>query len=205
MGRTMEIRLHDEQDGVGKLGPGIRYAVWTQGCMRRCPGCMSPESRNMSGGRMIDVEELAGRIIRSGREGITISGGEPFLQPAALSSLIDLVREKKDIGVIVYTGYTIEELERSEDRDIHDLLKRIDLLVDGEYIEELNDGKNLRGSSNQRAIPLSGRYLKEAERYGEKPAEVEFFMREETICMVGIPSKTLLERFKKRLPEKTDG
>lgn len=185
------------KDGVTKLGPGVRFAVWTQGCLRRCPGCMTPESRPVDGGYPVSTQELAEKILSSGREGVTISGGEPFLQAEAVTEMIRFVRKKTEIGVIIYTGYTLEELKDSGDESFLALLEECDLLVDGAYVEALNDGKNLRGSSNQRAIALTERYKDQVSEYGARPAEVEFFYSEETFSMVGIPSKSLLEQMKK--------
>ena len=190
------LRLHGVRDGVTKLGAGVRYAVWTQGCKKRCRGCMTPESRDMNGGYEISVERLAKDIVRSGREGVTVSGGEPFLQASALADAIELVKKVRDIGVIIYTGYTLGELRRSEDEGVLRLLSLCDLLIDGEYVEELNDGMNLRGSSNQRAIALTERYAESAKSYGTKKAEFELFWGAEKISMVGIPPKDILERFK---------
>lgn len=193
----MKIRIYDIRDGITSLGPGLRFGLWVQGCQRHCPGCMSPESQPLDQGRLMDMGDLAARIIASGRNEITISGGEPFLQAAALSELIRKVRQKRDMGVILYTGFALEELLCCEKKEVHSLLEQCDLLVDGEYVEALNDGKNLRGSSNQRAIPLTGRYQDCMKTFGTKPAEVEFFFEEEKICMVGVPSAEMLKRFKK--------
>ena len=193
----MEIRLHDMQDGVTKLGEGIRFVIWTQGCLRRCSGCMTPDSQPLDKGYSIEVEDLADTIVKSGRKGLTISGGEPFLQAGALSTLISCIRKKEDIGVIIYTGYTIEEIKESKDKEFEQLLNMCDLLIDGAYIEQWNDGKNLRGSWNQRTIPLTKRYMDYVSEYGSRSAEVEFFFQEDKISMVGIPTKKILERFKK--------
>ncbi|MBQ8862595.1 MAG: radical SAM protein [Clostridia bacterium] len=190
------LRLHGVRDGVTKLGTGVRYAVWTQGCKKRCRGCMTPESRDMNGGYEMSASELARNIISSGREGVTISGGEPFLQARALASAIELVKKERDIGVIIYTGYTLEELRATGDSYVLRLLELCDLLVDGEYIDELNDGMNLRGSSNQRALALTERYAQSAAEYGTKKAEFELFWGAEKISIVGIPPKDMLERFK---------
>ena len=190
------LRLHGVRDGVTKLGTGVRYAVWTQGCKKRCRGCMTPESRDMNGGYEMSARELARNIISSGREGVTISGGEPFLQARALASAIELVKKERDIGIIIYTGYTLEELRATGDSYVLRLLELCDLLVDGEYIDELNDGMNLRGSSNQRALALTERYAQSAAEYGTKKAEFELFWGAEKISIVGIPPKDMLERFK---------
>lgn len=193
----MDIRLYDIKEGITKLGPGLRFCIWTQGCLRHCRGCMTPNSQPLDKGYLMNVDDLTKKIIDSGRTEVTISGGEPFLQSNQLAEVIDKVRKVVDLGVIIYTGYTLEELLESRNTDYLKLLEKCDLLVDGAYDESLNDSKNLRGSSNQRAIPLTERYREFSKEYGTKPAEVEFFFQEEKMSMVGIPSAELLERFKR--------
>lgn len=193
----MKLKLHGTEAQVTALGSGRRFAVWVQGCFRRCPGCISPDTWNPEDGYEKDSEELAEEILRSGCDGITISGGEPFLQAEALADVILRVRQAKDMGVIIYTGSTLEELKAQKTEEIRHLLELCDLLVDGAYIEELNDGKNLRGSSNQRALALTDRYQREACDYGTRDAYVELFVHEDKVRMVGIPSKEMLSRIKK--------
>lgn len=193
---NMELRVFDIKIGITKLGPGVRFGIWTQGCPRRCSGCMSPNSQALDQGYLVDVDTLSKQIADSGLTELTISGGEPFLQAEELIALIDKVREAVDLGVIIYTGYTIEELNSSENAYHKQLLNKSDLIIDGAYVESLNDGKNLRGSSNQRAIPLTDRYRDFSKEFGTKPAEVEFFFQEERISMIGVPSRETLERFK---------
>lgn len=192
----MDLRVFDIKHGITKLGPGMRFGIWTQGCPRRCPGCMSPNSQPLDQGYVVDVNALADEIINSGRTELTISGGEPFIQAEALASIIEKVRETRELGVIIYTGYTFEEILSNENKFCKNLLNQCDLLVDGAYEEMLNDGKNLRGSSNQRAIVLTDRYKDFIKEFGSRPAEVEFFFEEEKICMVGVPSSEILEKFK---------
>ena len=195
------MRIYNYHDGVTKLGPGTRFVLWTQGCPRRCKGCMTPDSQSMTGGREMSVSDIAKLILMSGRNGITISGGEPFIQSKELCELILAVRAHTDIGVIIYTGYTYEELNSSEDAYQKHLLELTDLLIDGPYIDELNDGKNLRGSSNQHVIALTERYADYVGEYGSKKAEIEFFMNENGMAMVGVPDKETLKRFKKAYEE----
>ncbi len=194
----MELRIYDARDGITKLGPGVRFGIWVQGCQRRCPGCMTPDSRPLDGGRLTDTHTLAQDVISSGRTGVTISGGEPFLQATALGELISEIRQQRDVGVIVYTGYTYEQLRQGIPDNAAKLLDLCDMIIDGEYIDELNDGKNHRGSSNQRAIPLTDRYAQFASEVGTRPAEVEFFYDEENLCMIGVPPRALLEGIKKK-------
>lgn len=197
----MDIRIYNYQDGVTKLGPGIRFVIWTQGCTRRCKGCMTPMSQDPDSGKNMSVSDLGNIIIQAGRDGLTISGGEPFLQAAALCELVDCIKEKRDIGIIVYTGYVLEEIQQSQNQNMRDFLSRIDLLIDGPYVEELNDGMNLRGSSNQRVIALTDRYESDVNNYGSKKAEVEFFVKEEKVMIVGVPDSDTLSRFKNAFKE----
>ncbi len=136
-------------------GPGIRTVVFTAGCPHRCKGCHNPSSWNPAGGEEIEVEELVQRIKLSGWDGVTISGGEPFLQP---SELAKLVMACKSLGknVWVYSGYTLEQLEAMNDEAVQMVLDYADVLVDGRYEQSLRDmGLRFRGSSNQRIIFLN--------------------------------------------------
>lgn len=163
------LRIYRTAPDITTLGPGNRFVIWTQGCRRRCPGCMSPDSRPMDGGRLVSEEALGGTVLRHAFDGVTVSGGEPFLQSAALTKLIRLIRAERDTGVILYTGYTYEELKALRDPDADALLGEIDLLIDGPYINALDDGGGWRGSSNQRAIMLTDRYRDFAENDFGKP------------------------------------
>jgi anaerobic ribonucleoside-triphosphate reductase activating protein len=123
-------------------------------------------------------------------EGITISGGEPFLQSEALVDLIVRLKAKKDLGVIVYTGMSFNEIKGAE------LTKLCDLIIDGEYKEELNDGLSLRGSSNQNTCLLTDRYKEEVKTlYGIEGRKIELHIKGEKTKMVGIPDKNSLKLF----------
>lgn len=167
------------------LGPHKRFIVWVQGCNKRCKGCIAPDSWALDGGEFMDVEVLADQIImQEDIEGITISGGEPFLQQQALCSLISMVREQKNIGVIIYTGMNYSDIKDT------DLAKMSDIIVDGEYREELNDDKSLRGSSNQNVVCLTERYKDIiAERYGVDGRKIELLFSSGKLQMIGIPNK----------------
>ena len=123
----------------------------------------------MDGGFAVSEEDLVSKMLRHEFEGVTISGGEPFLQAAALAKTIRLLREKRDAGVIVYTGYTYEELLELNDPGADALLRETDLLIDGPFVEALNDDGGLRGSSNQRAVLLTDRYAKAVDGAFGKP------------------------------------
>ena len=186
------LNIHQLLPNITTLGPYTRYAIWVQGCCRQCPGCIAPDAQDPDGGRTMKVDDLVRKILRySDHEGLTISGGEPFLQAPALCLVIDRIREERDCGVIIYTGFTLEELQGDQAPEgALELLKRTDLLIDGPYIRELNDDASLRGSSNQRIIPLTDRYKDQLNMYGvpgERKTDVRW--TEDGFFISGVPSK----------------
>lgn len=137
----------------------MRAGIWVQGCPFRCPGCITKESLPFDGGFEMSVSELADwALAQAGIEGITISGGEPFSQAAELIELIDAVRAKRDIGVLCFTGHILEKLRKNCDANQCALLTKIDLLIDGPYVQSKHADLMWRGSSNQRLLFLTARY-----------------------------------------------
>ena len=132
-------------------GDGIRYAIFMQGCLRRCEGCHNPETHALDGGRLVDTSEIIAEIRRNPLlDGITLTGGEPLLQIAAAE---ELARAAKNLGLTVwlYTGCTFEELPS----EAEGLLANVDVLVDGAFdINRRNLDLQFRGSDNQRLIDV---------------------------------------------------
>ena len=132
-------------------GDGIRYAIFMQGCLRRCKGCHNPQAHSLNGGRTVDTADIIDEFKRNPLlDGITLSGGEPFLQIDAAN---ELARAAKNFGLNVwcYTGYKFEELPPNSES----LLENIDVLIDGEFVESLRDLElQFRGSRNQRIIDV---------------------------------------------------
>lgn len=130
-------------------GEGIRFAIFMQGCLRKCKGCHNPSTHDLNGGKVVDTSELIEQIKSNPLlAGITLTGGEPFLQIAPAA---ELAKAAKNFGLNVwcYTGYKIEELPINA----FELLEYVDVLVDGEYIESQRDLElKFRGSKNQRII-----------------------------------------------------
>lgn len=192
------------------LGPGSRAVLWVFGCCFDCPGCIG---RSFKEGEWFESspEEMADWYVGLGADGLTISGGEPMLQAAALAKTISLVRERMDCGVIVYTGFTYEALlERSKgDADIRAFLDAIDLLIDGPYVAERDNGRPYVGSSNQRLIALTERYENDIESYYERATarEVEIRLSETGTIMIGVPSSEQREIWRqiKRLGDNYEG
>lgn len=137
-------------------GKGLRYTVFTQGCPHQCKGCHNPQSWNTAGGTEKEVGDVFAEFCENPLlKGITFSGGEPFLQPEALTELAKLVHGAgKD--VTVFSGYTYEELLAMEDVKTDALLAETDVLIDGRYMEEQRNLELLyRGSENQRVIDMA--------------------------------------------------
>lgn len=136
-------------------GPGIRLVIFTQGCPRKCEGCQNLDTLDPKGGYFVSLEDLlkqikAARFIR----GVTFSGGEPFMQAGFLAKLAEEVK-KLGRDIVVYTGYTWEELLAGKSPEWHELLERADYLVDGPFIlAERDISLAFRGSRNQRIIDV---------------------------------------------------
>lgn len=138
-------------------GPGLRLTFFFQGCPHRCRGCHNPETHDPAGGREAAAADLLAQIRAArGIDGVTFSGGEPFVQAAALAGLAEGIRAL-GLDLVLYSGFTFEELLRksSSDEQISRLLRAGTLLVDGPYIEAERDlTLPYRGSRNQRLIDL---------------------------------------------------
>lgn len=178
------------RQGSRVLGPGLRYIVWTQGCPFHCDGCISPNSRPMTSDKLVCITELANDILSQTHiEGLTISGGEPFLQAAVLTRLLEIVHNgRPDLSVILYTGYTKEALSWE---DAQRLISHIDLLIDGPYVKSLNDNKGVRGSSNQRLHFLSSRLLPWKDELENGQRKVEFHLNDDRFVAYGVPTKDM--------------
>lgn len=139
-------------------GPGLRYVVFAQGCLHRCPGCHNPETWDPASGYDITAAELLADIGRNPLlKGVTFSGGDPFFQAAAFAALGRLLREK-GYDIVTYTGYTYEELQAMADPAVQDLLAVTDILIDGPFILGEQDlTLPFRGSRNQKVIYLSAK------------------------------------------------
>lgn len=143
-------------------GPGKRTVIFFQGCSIRCKGCQNKHLWPADGGKIEDAKIVAERMVEPGLNAFTISGGEPFDQPLAVSRLITWLRIlSPDCHIIVYSGYTLEQLLElgrfpcPDNLSVVATLMRANVLVDGPYVKELDDtSMQYRGSRNQRVIDL---------------------------------------------------
>ena len=155
----MNLNLFSLAWPVTALGPGRRVALWTAGCGRKCPGCISPEMQNPGAGRPVEVEVFAQRLLRldPGLDGLTVSGGEPADQAEPLARVLEMTAdERPHWTTILYSGYTLDELKTLGPQTAR-LLALTDVLIDGPYDRRIPPTGPLAGSGNQRVIGLTAR------------------------------------------------
>jgi anaerobic ribonucleoside-triphosphate reductase activating protein len=134
-------------------GPGFRTAIYAAGCPNACPGCHNPESWDIRKGKQVPTEEILEKVLADDFANVTFSGGDPMFQPEGFTKLAQAIKEKSRKTIWCYTGYTFERLLNNPKQA--ELLKYIDVLVDGKFKQSLRDESLLfRGSSNQRLIDV---------------------------------------------------
>lgn len=134
-------------------GPGFRTAVYAAGCPNRCPGCHNPESWDIDHGHRMSTEEILKIVLADPFADVTFSGGDPMFQPEEFAQLAHDIKQRSRKNIWCYTGYIFEDLLRNPKQT--QLLKYIDVLVDGKFEEKLRDEELcFRGSSNQRLIDV---------------------------------------------------
>ncbi|BAJ27083.1 MULTISPECIES: 4Fe-4S cluster-binding domain-containing protein [Kitasatospora] len=214
--------LNDETDGVAArvsqvaapvtaLGPGRRLGVWFQGCTLACPGCMSRHTWEPTGGRELTTGRFAGLwrdALAGGVDGLTVSGGEPLEQPAALAGLLaaaDRVRRSAGVeaDLLVYTGW--ELADALADPAAAAALARADAVVTGRYLAGRPTDLVWRGSANQRIVPLSAlgerRYAPYLERRTERP-DLQVRVSDGELRIIGVPRPGDLGRIERELRER---
>lgn len=179
------VRLCTEAEG-----PGKRFAIWVQGCNNRCPGCCNPEMQEIKKNIIVETSDVI-KLIDSAIEqfdieGVSFIGGEPMLQAAGLSEIAEWC-QLKEISVLAFTGYLYEDLKESEDSSIEHLLKNVDILIDGSFIqEEYDEVRDWVGSKNQRVILLSNKYnLGIEHQHCER--KIEAMISDSTVLINGWP------------------
>ena len=173
------------------LGPGARGVVWVQGCPLHCRGCLAPNWIPFVTANLLSPEQVLSRLDLDLITGLTFSGGEPMEQAAGLAELVRLAREKKDLDLICFTGYRYERLlANPPNAGVHELLKEVDVLIDGPYIQSLAGLVGLRGSSNQRIIHLTSR-LEEYNLESDQ-RKFEITIRHGELGFIGIPTPEIL-------------
>lgn len=181
------INLAASLRSTNALGPGNRSVLWVKGCHQRCRGCISPEWQSHEPAHLVRIETLAHELLIDNPvvRGITFSGGEPMLQAVATTAMLRYARQNRAFDVMVYSGYTLDQLLLSSMPGVKDFLGEIDVLIDGPYRQELAVSGKLFGSSNQQVHFLSDR-IQPAEIAGWEH-RLEVHVSNGHAMMVGIP------------------
>ena len=179
---------------VKVLGPGLRVGIWLCGCNRRCRGCSNPELWEQKPEYEISISkiiELVSKIADKNEiDGFTISGGEPMDQTEELSELIERIRQYSS-DILIYTGYTLEQLRERRDDRTEKITSRIAVLIDGEYKEEENVNAVIRGSSNQKIHILNTEFEETYKTYLDTAHnQIQNFITTNGVISVGIHRKS---------------
>ncbi|MCL1987368.1 MAG: radical SAM protein [Firmicutes bacterium] len=182
---------------VTSLGPGERLVIWTSGCSKGCANCISPEMWQPRTDKNIPNAQLLGFVrdvfAKNTVDGITISGGDPLEQA---DELLEFLVELNKIGekvsdILIYTGYTLSELQQiltAEQLEI--LQKNVAVLIDGKYVDELNDSQSpLIGSTNQQIHYFNAVVRPKYEIYRQNGRQIQNFYYGDNLLSVGIHSK----------------
>lgn len=155
MERYAGLITNDFANGIGTC-----VSFWTQGCPHHCLKCQNPETWDFNGGEPLP-SDIKGQIIKAIcangiKRNFSVLGGEP-LCTENLKKVEDIIYNIRiafpNIKIFVWTGYTIEELKKKNNKYINSILSHIDVLIDGLYIDEEKDlTLELRGSKNQRIL-----------------------------------------------------
>ena len=197
------IQVADVRYPVRTLGPGVRVAIWFQGCHIGCPGCVSRDTWTPSGGKSLTVKDLVSTVVDlvdGPLQGITISGGEPFEQPEALTALVDQLRSVFErradpVDVLCYSGITLRDLET---RFPH-ILARLDALVPEPYRARTPTELPWRGSANQPLLALSPLGRARYQHIAAAARSIQLDVAEGHVELIGIPRRGDLARVARHL------
>lgn len=150
------VRIAGQKKHSSVNGPGVRYVLFLQGCPHNCPECQNPETHDLSGGMEAEISSVIQDILNTRYlDGVTISGGDPLMQPQACCEIVRQLHEH-GINLWLYTGWTWEQIQQgAAGDDAIRVLSWLDVLVDGPFLNELkSDQVIFRGSTNQRLIDV---------------------------------------------------
>jgi anaerobic ribonucleoside-triphosphate reductase activating protein len=194
----MKISVNKAHFPVTVLGPGRRIGLWLQGCSIRCPDCISQDTWEVDAARAVEIDDLllwCQEVSAGSCDGITISGGEPFDQPEALLELLNKldcwrVEQKRQFDLLCYSGYPLAALTRRH----ADILALLDAVISEPFVEQLPMTHVLRGSSNQRLVPLSllgeQRYASMVDRQSDPDAKrIQMAVQGQRVWYIGIPKR----------------
>lgn len=191
--KTLAVNLAAELTESTANGPGKRYVIWLQGCPFACPGCFNPDYQPIIRHQLVDVPTLASRILSVKTiEGITYSGGEPFIQCEALVHL-NKILITHGLSIVSYSGYTLEELQLLNDPHVTEFLSQLDILIDGKFQERNKANLLWRGSDNQNVHFLTNRYS-EYKSMVDSGGEIELIVGNDKITYTGMLQNEIIKR-----------
>lgn len=155
-------------DDIVDSDDGIAVSLWTVGCPHHCKGCHNQNLWDYDAGQDIPIKavinEIKEKINKNGvMRNFSVLGGEP-LDPQNIKDVLTVLKEIRaaypNVKIYLWTGYTLEELQ--ERKEFNEVLKYVDILIEGRFVEELKQNLPLRGSSNQRVFKvIRGNYSQE--------------------------------------------
>ena len=189
------INVHHIESESYVNGPGKRMVIWVQGCYKFCKGCYNPKTWSFEDKNLYSVDKLFNLIKKIKQEkeieGITLTGGEQFLQAF---NLIKLFKKVKEIGltIVLFTGFYLQEIQESENAEI---LNLIDVLKAGPYeIEKKVENVPFTTSSNQKLYFMTNKYS--LRDFQEKKVEIIFDNDFNNFKITGFPEPDLLQLLK---------
>lgn len=183
--------------GIRTLGPGNRFVIWVNGCYRKCVGCVSQRLQAFNPFNEQNVIKYLSQFNLSKVDGVTISGGEPFEQYMDLCKAVKYFNQQGIEDILIYTGYTIDELRARKNAEIDYILEHIAVLIDGPYIQELDSGYgNLKGSDNQRVIILNPKVNRLYDEYYSPTRTMQEFYIGNIVLAAGIPDEDYIKKFR---------
>lgn len=200
---SQTLRVSRLAASITVLGPGTRVALWVQGCTIGCPGCASVDTWDAAGGSSWTLDSLADEIVHAAvataATGVTVTGGEPFQQPAAVAELLAHVRDRWEgtavPDVLVFTGYAAAAARRRS----APLWDAADIVVAGPYRRDRPSDHPLLGSANQtiEAVSELGRERLAAMAPGR--ARLQVSTDDGALSLVGMPDPGDLDRLRAAL------
>ena len=181
----MDILINLIHYPVYTLGVGKRIGVWFQGCNIKCKGCMSKYTWSFDTKYKRNIEDVIKEILSYPSKKITISGGEPFDQPKELEYLLKTLKENNFEDILVYSGYDYEEIKNKYEN----ILKYIDILIAGRFIENLESEYIWKGSENQKMYIFNKKLEEIYNDYKKKKKDkrLQIVEKNNDIYILGIP------------------
>jgi anaerobic ribonucleoside-triphosphate reductase activating protein len=203
-GRTdVQLNLARLAYPVTALGFGNRIAIWFQGCSIHCPGCMSKDTWEANDGRRVALKSLEDRIaplVTKDLDGVTISGGEPFEQPAELFALLRSLRTQHladDQDILLFSGFRLPLIRKHWP----EILELADALISGPFVRAAGSGGLWQGSANQVLTKLTplGEARYESGAIPPDAPSLQMSIDDDRVWIIGVPRVGDLQRMQEEL------